>query len=261
MNSPITYKSSNALNKTRSAFTLIELLVVIAIIAILAAILFPVFARARENARRSSCQSNLKQVGLGWIQYAQDYDEKIVPFSRTGNSGDYAHAWTTALQPYLKSVQIYTCPSKSDQAIGYTYNAESARADANSGPRSLAGFELVSLTPMFADAEGTTCAPADCPPATLGSVNQALGFFLDNGSTQGTQGRKLNNPSNLSAAWQNPDNGGRIDAGRHLEQANYLFADGHVKSLKGGGANSVRAYGNGLDYNADGVPGDNTTLK
>jgi prepilin-type N-terminal cleavage/methylation domain-containing protein len=63
-----------------TGFTLIELLVVIAIIAILAAILFPVFARARENARRSSCASNLKQVALSWIQYAQDYDERVVPY-------------------------------------------------------------------------------------------------------------------------------------------------------------------------------------
>src|SRR5205809_4233116 len=63
--------------RTRRAFTLIELLVVIAIIAILAAILFPVFSRARENARRASCQSNLKQIGLGFLQYAQDYDERL----------------------------------------------------------------------------------------------------------------------------------------------------------------------------------------
>ncbi len=74
-----------SLKKAKSAFTLIELLVVIAIIAILAAILFPVFARARENARRSSCTSNLKQIGLGIIQYAQDYDEKY-PVLR--NNGD-----------------------------------------------------------------------------------------------------------------------------------------------------------------------------
>jgi prepilin-type N-terminal cleavage/methylation domain-containing protein len=64
-------------SKSHSAFTLIELLVVIAIIAMLAAILFPVFGRARENARRSSCQSNLKQIGLGIMQYTQDYDERL----------------------------------------------------------------------------------------------------------------------------------------------------------------------------------------
>lgn len=68
-------------NRTKG-FTLIELLVVIAIIAILAAILFPVFARARENARRSSCQSNLKQIALGWMQYNQDYDEMMVQIGR-----------------------------------------------------------------------------------------------------------------------------------------------------------------------------------
>src|SRR6187549_1872617 len=91
----------------KKGFTLIELLVVIAIIAILAAILFPAFARARENARRASCQSNLKQIGLGIMQYTQDYDEKY-PYQATGGAGDcFADTapinWARGIYPYVKS--------------------------------------------------------------------------------------------------------------------------------------------------------------
>ena len=93
-----------------SAFTLIELLVVIAIIAILAAILFPVFARARENARRASCQSNLKQIGLGFQQYAQDYDGWTMGSGVFVGGGAY-HSWPSVLFPYVKSSQLFTCPS------------------------------------------------------------------------------------------------------------------------------------------------------
>ena len=95
--------------KSFRAFTLIELLVVIAIIAILASILFPVFARARENARRSSCQSNQKQIGLGVIQYSQDYDERL-PLTSYGATNI---AWTNGAQPYMKSTQMFRCPSDS----------------------------------------------------------------------------------------------------------------------------------------------------
>jgi prepilin-type N-terminal cleavage/methylation domain-containing protein/prepilin-type processing-associated H-X9-DG protein len=96
----------------RQAFTLVELLVVIAIIAMLAAILFPVFGRARENARRSSCLSNLKQIGLGIAQYTQDYDERL-PFSGSTASGG---RWAARIGAYVKSTAIFTCPSYQDWA-------------------------------------------------------------------------------------------------------------------------------------------------
>ncbi|RYG56957.1 DUF1559 domain-containing protein [bacterium] len=105
----------------RKGFTLIELLVVIAIIAILAAILFPVFGRARENARRSSCQSNLKQVGLGIAQYTQDYDEKMPVAYWEITPGGRQFAWKDAVQPYVKSIQIFACPSNTINTRG-TYN-------------------------------------------------------------------------------------------------------------------------------------------
>jgi prepilin-type N-terminal cleavage/methylation domain-containing protein/prepilin-type processing-associated H-X9-DG protein len=92
----------------RKAFTLIELLVVIAIIALLAAILFPVFARARENARRSSCQSNLKQIALGIKQYSQDYDE----YFPMGWQAGQANGWASVIQPYVKSDSLFQCPSQ-----------------------------------------------------------------------------------------------------------------------------------------------------
>lgn len=135
----------------QQAFTLIELLVVIAIIAILAAILFPVFARARENARRTACLSNLKQIGLGIMQYTQDYDEKYplpLYYGILGNTSTYTiqstpgmpgtlftvsdglsegHylSWMDIIHPYVKSTQIFRCPSQSDTTPlypSYGYN-------------------------------------------------------------------------------------------------------------------------------------------
>ena len=93
-------------------FTLIELLVVIAIIAILAAILFPVFAQAREKARQAACMSNQKQIGLALMQYAQDYDEYLPErYGATAPSGLYTYSWKNMLDPYIKSHDVYKCGS------------------------------------------------------------------------------------------------------------------------------------------------------
>ncbi|RYG65392.1 DUF1559 domain-containing protein, partial [bacterium] len=135
----------NSTIRQQRGFTLIELLVVIAIIAILAAILFPVFGRARENARRSSCQSNLKQIGLGIMQYVQDYDERL-PGATDGTGGvSQFGGWmyydvfgrpatfrpaNGSIFPYIKSTQIFVCPSDSTgQTAGNSYAINSCLVD------------------------------------------------------------------------------------------------------------------------------------
>lgn len=114
---------------SRSAFTLIELLVVIAIIAILAAILFPVFASAREKARQTACLSNMKQLGTGMLMYSQDYDEAMINhfYGKYDQDNTYApgspedaYQWMDAVQPYAKSAAIFNCPSQGDEFLDPT---------------------------------------------------------------------------------------------------------------------------------------------
>ncbi|RYX82009.1 DUF1559 domain-containing protein [bacterium] len=212
------------------AFTLIELLVVIAIIAILAAILFPVFARARENARRSSCQSNLKQIGLGVLQYTQDYDEK---FPMVLNGGDTVTAgitngWAVVIQPYIKSTQLYQCPSETNPAgdvaatagpfrfTDYCYNT---RFGIVSGTGvSIAVLDQAALTIMAADASGNGGAYYIGGPSSKCDGNGASGIAPTTTIIPAAYG---------GSAWDPASTGIR-----HLETGTYLFADGHVKSLK-----------------------------
>jgi prepilin-type N-terminal cleavage/methylation domain-containing protein/prepilin-type processing-associated H-X9-DG protein len=120
----------SAVTRSRRAagFTLIELLVVIAIIAILAAILLPVFAKARENARKATCQSNERQLAMGMLQYTQDYDELLPRGYTTPPSRD----WKTDVTPYLKNSQIFTCPSAPGQGSAYGYNWDLATSTGRS---------------------------------------------------------------------------------------------------------------------------------
>ena len=219
----------------RSAFTLIELLVVIAIIAILAAILFPVFARARENARRSSCQSNLKQIGLGLIQYTQDYDEKMPAHYLEGPSNGTRNTWFTSTDPYIKSRQIFNCPSDTStgqSADGYYYPAGYAplhvsygyntdlTVSATAGGVNQAAINNVSTTVMAAD-NGSVAS------TTIAPINWA-----DKTATNGNYGPWRIEPYLSGAALNTTSREVAAPRVRHLETANVLFVDGHVKSLR-----------------------------
>ena len=121
----------------KRGFTLIELLVVIAIIAILAAILFPVFARAREKARQASCSSNLKQLATSFLMYAQDFDEVLPPYADNGCSdGHTCYQWWKTTMPYIQNSQVLRCPSRPTVSVGYAVNYSRVNGCGNSPPMS-----------------------------------------------------------------------------------------------------------------------------
>ena len=218
--------------RTKSAFTLIELLVVIAIIAILAAILFPVFARARENARRSSCMSNMKQIGLGLIQYTQDYDEKYP----SGQDNFRGRGWAGQCLPYIKSAQIFQCPSdtKSPNAnpqISYAYNSAIVYKIGTWGGPSIAAFNATALTVMAMEVTNVTWDPAT---DVSGTAYSPVGDGY-NGSNDIIPGGTRYATGIMASSGSTPTALGDYDAatGRHLDTSNWLFVDGHVKSLRG----------------------------
>jgi len=201
------------------AFTLIELLVVIAIIAILAAILFPVFARARENARRASCMSNLKQMGLSMMMYVQDYDETFPARYFANNPTQY---WWQLLQPYAKSVQVFHCPSSPfTETSNGQYGANWLIMNNDNNTMKLASVQSPATTYLIMDAGIYYVQPH------IGAAGSNAWEYLPgigNCSAMESYGSK---PIEYPATLNDCQNG------RHFDGLNMVFADGHVKWLKG----------------------------
>ncbi len=234
------------------AFTLVELLVVIAIIAILAAILFPVFGRARENGRRTSCQSNLKQIGIGLLQYVQDYDEKLpASFYGTTAGADKTtrtkYKWMDAIFPYVKSEQLFICPSEPNAAYKYSGNlgvTEESDDYGSYGQNGTYSKNGDAYTPPRSSNSGAT--PYLVSLSQLASASQTV-WVTDINSRQGTD-RSYGilwvdeNDAKISAnPIKTPADDATIPSGwrqiekiaeRHLSTTNVLYCDGHVKAQK-----------------------------
>ena len=224
-------------------FTLIELLVVIAIIAILAAILFPVFARAREKARQTSCLSNLKQLGLGAIMYRNDYDEVNIYFCyrrlaagpwllddwigggpTIGPAGDYT--WMMAVMPYVKNSQLFACPSGMPPM--------GARTTCTS-------YQVLRWSSYAMQFGYVTAGGGRWTPAVDANVNNTNCIMFNDGCGRhySCPGHTLHGTCAASAGWADPVNYSYqipVNAGaerqRHNDGMNCAFYDGHAKWLK-----------------------------
>ena len=199
----------------RRGFTLIELLVVIAIIAILAAILFPVFAKAREKARQASCLSNVKQLALGIMSYTQDYDEVLPPrYYRFNPAVAGGPNWCDHLvQPYIKNTQVIMCPSTQNKSYGYNQ-------------------DYLNNRPIGAIA---------CPSETVMTAEVKMSFSDPSGTNYDLSVREpsvFGNPPTMPASDEDaqPVAGDGVYAPRargvHNGGGNVGFCDGHAKWMK-----------------------------
>ena len=230
----------------RSAFTLIELLVVIAIIAILAAILFPVFAQAREKARQIACISDARQLATANAMYTQDYDEMLLPSTNYGvPTSDPLRIWPAMVQPYVKNEGVFLCPSASNAAFAASW---SVRGNAPIGYNGLAGYDpngVEAPTSVAAlaslDEPSRTVLLADTPsgptaskyrgyvfdPSVPGGLKNALDFRL---STPLVADRDLVIGSPLPPAELKPVYCRHHADGQNHGVGSLMFADGHAKA-------------------------------
>ena len=226
-------------HKSKHGFTLIELLVVIAIIAILAAILFPVFAKVRDKARQTTCASNQKQIGLAILQYIQDYDENF-PLAQFANStGDYD--WTWAVGPYVKAGDsvnkngyytgaIWRCPSSATPLNQTNQYGVLPNTIAYNTPAALASIESPSDHLLVYEAGANSNASWNW--VTAGSADEW--YWVSNLATDKTIGANnsfAHDKDETTIAW---GAGSMYPRYRHAGQSNMLFTDGHVKSFAKG---------------------------
>jgi prepilin-type N-terminal cleavage/methylation domain-containing protein/prepilin-type processing-associated H-X9-DG protein len=222
-------------SNSRCGFTLIELLVVIAIIALLAAILFPVFARARENARRASCQSNLKQISTAWTMYAQDYDERMVSNSypdRDNYNPIYGHHYVLA--PYIKSWQVWICPSAVKKSAGVGKNCDPTYVYQNAN----LGSGSYGYNPLLGYSSSTGGAPpyylVTFKLSSLEKPAETVTYAETTGLYSTTQ---ITYPDQWSTPYTTSCGGAGITLGDnhadwHFGGSNVAFTDGHVKWMK-----------------------------
>jgi prepilin-type N-terminal cleavage/methylation domain-containing protein/prepilin-type processing-associated H-X9-DG protein len=256
----------------RAGFTLIELLVVIAIISILAAILFPVFGRARENARRSSCQSNLKQIGLAIEQYKQDFDGAypMAYYYLNGatSANGYAH-WSGNVQPYVKSMQLFVCPSHAAGGFTPTNGStfDGSGIDIQVPRLSYISNELIMPRKKYGaillNVVNESSIEGTAEVIMVAEMANNLGQLAGTSSSGGSSTNKSHRPTagvseDALGTEYDAENGTGVlyatpyavakDAidnptvgkphimyssyDRHFDGGNYLFADGHVKWLK-----------------------------
>jgi prepilin-type N-terminal cleavage/methylation domain-containing protein/prepilin-type processing-associated H-X9-DG protein len=207
------YHSDRRIDRQALAFTLIELLVVIAIIGLLAALLFPVLARAREMVRRTDCASNMRQIGVAFKMYAQDFDESLPSLDPEELAGDgsFTAAWVVKLRPYYKSGEVTRCKSDTMtepfKVPGTNITVFNSYASPwNLEGRALAAIPAPTLTVLLGESVMAGSQPA------LVSLLQQLG--------------KRSFTPDFGIIYEHPDF-------RHNETGNYLFADTHLKALQG----------------------------
>ncbi|MGV3720786.1 MAG: type II secretion system protein [Actinomycetota bacterium] len=246
--------------RARRGFTLIELLVVIAIIAILAAILFPVFAQVRESARATSCASNMRQLSLGVFMYAQDYEEVMpmaVNYATSLTAPD--RMWMSTVQPYVKNEKVFLCPSaenarfapdwagRSHLPIGYNARTgfDLSGIEGATAPLALARLEEASRSVLFAETPSGDVALKyrgyTFDPAVAGGKKNAMDPRL---STPLIADYDLVAGSSLSPGQLKPVYCRHFRTGKGDGRTTLIFADGHVKSYT---ANSILGQDKGAN--------------